>query len=151
MTIQTEYRGFIITFSEQNETWLCELKPESFYSKEKLSEVRKRIDKFLKDESEFKDMDAIIFGNDYRATGFTKVTITSVTDSGEAWVKDAKGNRQKLYKQTSIYKITNRNDHFITLYNENLSKISDLQEANKLITDEKMETIDITKNTIKEK
>lgn len=149
--IKTHYRGFDIVFSEFNESWSCELSRNKSYEKEKMSDVKKRIDKFIKDESEFKNMEVVVLGNGYRNIGFTKMTITSIADNGEAWVKDEKGNRQKLYKGTAIYKISDSNSHLITCHAENLSKISALQDENETIRDETMETLDVSKNAMEDK
>lgn len=105
MELKTEYRGWTITYKEWDDSWLCELDEISMKTSKGLAELKKKIDVALKKESKFKDMNVIIetrWGNNNEGP-FRKVTITSVNEKGECWIKTAKGSREKLYESAVIY------------------------------------------------
>jgi ribosomal protein L30/L7E len=55
--------------------------------------------------------------------GFRKVTITSITSTGEMWVKDSSGSREKLYASTVVYLDTPENREMIAGIREHRKQI----------------------------
>jgi hypothetical protein len=141
-----KYRDIEIKFNESNEKWSCSL-GGALYSKAKLSEVKKRIDKFIKDESEFKDMPGIA-NESWRRMGdgknFRNITITSVTDDGSAWIRDANGNREEISSYKDIYKDNEKNRKLIEAFETNRASINKIEDENSKIKEE-LERLSIPK------
>ncbi len=103
--LKTEYRGWNITYKEWDDSWLGELDEINIKTSKGLGELKKKIDVALKKESKFKNMSVIVecrWGGNNEGP-FRKVTITSVDENGECWVRTAKGSREKLYQGAVIY------------------------------------------------
>lgn len=103
--LKAEYRGWDITYKEWDDSWLGELDEINIRTSKGLAELKKKIDAALKKESKFKNR-AVIIETRYGSNNdgpFRKVTITSVNESGECWIKTDKGAREKLYKGAIIY------------------------------------------------
>ena len=111
--IITEYKGFKITFDEFTESWKCEIKEGSWSEKVSLKDIKKSIDLFLKKESEFKDTKAITLDtSSWRGKKFGSiVTITSVADDGDVWIRTPSGEREKIGKglRSSLCSLTDEN------------------------------------------
>lgn len=96
-----QYKGIDVWYDDFHEMWECELERshQSHISQEKLQDVRKRIDAFVKKERKFERYEVIVL----TAYGFGLnrgdiVTVTSHLDDrdeGHCWVVDKKGSRSK--------------------------------------------------------
>lgn len=109
--LKTGYRGWDITYKEWDDSWLGEVDEINIRTSKGLAELKKKIDAALKKESKFKNM-AVIIETRWGSNGngpFRKVTITSVNESGECWIKTDKGAREKLSKDVPIYTDTEEN------------------------------------------
>lgn len=105
MELGIEYKGWEIKYIEYDNSWSGKLGEISLTTSQGLSELKKKIDASLKKESKFKNMDVVIetrWGGGSEGP-FNKVTITSVNDNDECWIRTAGGNREKLYKGAVIY------------------------------------------------
>lgn len=103
--LKTEYRGWGITYKEWDDSWFAELDEINMKTSKGLAELKKKIDAALKKESKFKDVSVIVehrWGSDKEGP-FRTVTITSVNEKGECWIKTAGGSREKLYDSAVIY------------------------------------------------
>ena len=148
LKIQTEYRGFAIEFCEHTESWSCELKPQKLFAKEKLADVKKRIDKFIKDESEFTNMEAITPASWRCLNGaFMDAVITSVSDNGDLWIKSEHG-REKIGAGGLIYKNNDKNNELVCLYESKIDKIEALKDELADIRKVQMERIEIPKQGV---
>lgn len=104
MGLKTEHRGFEITYCEFDDRWDGKLDDISISTKQGLAELKKKIDAALKKESKFKNMAVIVEGRwGGNQSPFRKVTITSINEKGECWVKTARGIREKLYESDVLY------------------------------------------------
>jgi len=93
-----EYKGVEVWYQDNTEQWECELAgaKNPIYGREKIKDVRKRIDKFIKVEKEFDRFEAIILTNpNFREQAFKIVTVTSQTEGGEYWTIDTKKKRSR--------------------------------------------------------
>jgi hypothetical protein len=114
--IKIDYRGFEINYNEEYERWKCEINPNKWFEKQTLKECKKSIDGFLKRETDFQRIDV------YRTVGwgserFLKVTITSITEEGEVWIREEKGERSKVERKY-LLKINDNNTSLIEKYKE---------------------------------
>lgn len=98
---QHVYKGIDVWYDDFNERWECELdrSHRRHIQTEKLQDLRKRIDTFVKKERKFERYEAIALnGSGYRQKRGNVVTVTShcdEPDEGYCWVVDAEGNRSK--------------------------------------------------------
>lgn len=110
--ITTTYRGQKITFEENTEKWSCEVVSSSETS---LFTLKKKIDKHLKAENANTNTKALLLIG-YNRQQMIDVTITSVTEEGDAWVRREKdGSREKVRKSSigNLIKITLENEKII--------------------------------------
>jgi hypothetical protein len=104
MELKTEYKGWDIEYVEHINEWRASIDEISLSSDKGLLELKKKIDFVLKRDSKFKDISAIVESRwTTSGTTYRRITITSVNDAGECWIKTDKGKREKLYKDSSIY------------------------------------------------
>jgi len=93
-----EYKGVEVWYQDNIEQWECELEgaKNPIYGREKIEDVRKRIDRFLRVEKKFERFEAILLGRPrFQEEPFKIVTVTSQADAGEYWVSDAKKKRSR--------------------------------------------------------
>ena len=97
-----QYKGIDVWYEDFNEHWVCELERshQKHISLEKLADVRKRIDSFVKKERKFVRYEAIhLTGPGWRGEGAGEiVTVTSLCeepDKGYCWAVNKGGTRSK--------------------------------------------------------
>jgi len=93
-----EYKGIKVWYNEGFEHWECELDRERrrTVQREKLADLRKRIDDFVKREKKFERFEAIRLGAGFGRSDRGEILIvTSVTVDGEYWTINGKGDRSK--------------------------------------------------------
>ena len=126
-TIRVTHKGYDITYSELRDCWTSTVTPTRTSTKrDSLEDAKKRIDNFLKAENKFKSMQAIFEGGWRDTASFRDVTITSVTDHGEAWIKTDKGERKKLSPDTFLAKSNEKNKAIV-------EQLSDLKKGKEKI------------------
>ena len=126
-TIRVTHKGYDITYSELRDCWTSTVTPTRTSTKrDSLEDAKKRIDNFLKAENKFKSMQAIVEGGWRDTASFRDVTITSVTDHGEAWIKTDKGERKKLSPDTFLAKSNEKNKAIV-------EQLSDLKKGKEKI------------------
>lgn len=130
--IKTIYRSFEIFYTETAgyEGWSCSVTEKKKYTGgEKLSIVKQKIDKFLKEESEFKNKPGFIKSYGY-GPRYNEIEITSIaSDHSGIWVKDANQKRQKV---SNVLKKSKKNLEIIEKIN---SELSNIQTANRNISE----------------
>lgn len=110
---EVEYRGFTITYHEEDEVWYCHLNNKRF-DKETLKQAKKRIDDFLKEA--FNRFD-VYTSDGYARDSYAKiVTVTSIAEDGQLWTIDAKGSRSKIHKKY-CYVLNDKNTELIAEHN----------------------------------
>ena len=113
--LKTVYRGWNVTYKEWDDSWLGDLDDINIKTSKGLAELKKKIDAALKKESKFKNTNVIIEQRWGGNSGpFRKVTITSINEKGECWIKTDKGSREKLYEGAVIYADTKANLEIIS-------------------------------------
>jgi len=94
--IKTSYRNVDIEYSEPLDRWVCFLESQR-YEKESLSMLKKRIDAWYKSEANFSRTPVLDTQKDYRSNVYGRsFTVTSVTDEGDWWLIDSRGDRSKM-------------------------------------------------------
>lgn len=140
--IKVDYKGFEIKFNDGSESWSSSIDGVSF-SRQKLADAKKKIDEFIKQESAFTNLHAII-ADTYswrdRPIG-SIVTITSVANNGDVWIKDNKG-REKIgaHSRHILLKVTDGNKNKLSEINSIMDQIKTLEQTKKRLLGE-METI----------
>lgn len=114
--IKVTYRDIEISYNEDCERWSCKIDDGKWSEKQTLKECKKLIDLFYKKQVE--NIECIyVSASSYKCGFGSKRIITSISENGDVWVKNEKGNREK-YSQYSL-----KND--LALWNENNLKIVD--------------------------
>jgi len=91
------YKGFWLSYMEEDDEWRGLREHEIEKKAKSLSKLKEGIDALLKKESGFKPFEAIKTNEYTGAFGYKVVTITSITDDNEVWIKNPDGTREKIY------------------------------------------------------
>lgn len=131
--IESEYRGLKITFdpgsSKHEEKWKSEL-GEDWIEKNSYHDITKKIDDFIKRESEHAKKEVIVFK--WRKLQFA--ILTSEDRNGEdVWIKYDDGKREKASKKY-IYKYNDKNKEIIKQMNKFDQQIDELNKQIGLLT-----------------
>lgn len=97
-----EYKGFNIRYEETCFGEGFSIKENSSIRRDKLSEIKKDIDKISK--KDFKRFPLIY--DQYN--NYLEVEVTSISEDGDYWVNDSKGNRTKTHPR-NLLKFTEEN------------------------------------------
>ena len=138
--IKTSYKDFSVIYIEFNDGWRARSGDIDFRGGS-LADVKKKIDVHLRKESKFKNMEAFKFDGYNNDRKLVKVTITSVTDEGDIWIKNARGSRSKDYKTTCFYKVNEHNSKMDSLITEKMEAIKILRDEIINIEKNDMESI----------
>ena len=125
--ITVNYRGYKIDFfqgsNKAEETWKSEL-GEKWHERNSFHDIKKKIDLFIKKESEFSQVEAIILS--FRE--MKHVLVTSIDrDDKYAWTKDDDGRREKQGIEY-LHKYNEKNKNIIKQAHELDKQIVALRE-----------------------
>lgn len=131
--IESEYRGLKITFdpgsSKQEEKWKSEL-GEDWIEKNSYHDITKKIDDFIKRESEHTQKEVIVL----RWKELQSAILTSEDRYGKyVWIKYDDGKREKVSKEY-IYKYNKKNKEIIKQMNQLDQQIDELNKQVGLLT-----------------
>jgi hypothetical protein len=124
--METDYKGFRVSYEEFNNSWKGVNGDIEFNAWDGLASLKKKIDTHLKKESKFKNMTAIDTGS-WGDKGFRKITITSITDDGEAWIKSDGSGREKKSAYSDIYTDNEKNWAVISEIKNKEAAITEIQ------------------------
>ena len=97
MAIKDEYGKFKIGYNENTDVWTGTLDGETIATSQKLSELKKRLDKHGQAEKAFTRVK--VFWKDHWS-GWDEGEVTSVTPEGEAWIS-GEGKKKARHKMGS--------------------------------------------------
>lgn len=104
--IETEYKGYKITFNENTERWIADLGDLGTREKPSLTDLKKVIDKALK--ATFKRQEAIRPVWYYGCRTWELCTVTSKTDDGCYWIINENDRREKV-RAESLFALDDHN------------------------------------------
>ena len=122
-----KYRGYNLTFNEFSNEWQADDKGEEIYGNEDIKKVKAYIDKLSKGDF---DPIEVYYQGRWRDSGeYTKVTVTSIDEEDNAWIRKEDNSREKINRK-SLYLITPENDKLIM-------QIKDLKKQIETLDDHK--------------
>lgn len=114
--VTIEYKGQKITFNSRTEEWSWEHESDPLITK-----IKSKIDKSLKQEFEHAEAILIRWSDEVK-----RVTITSRNEDGSFWVRDSKGQREKVARE-HVYAATPENESLIAEANKLREQAADLE------------------------
>ena len=130
--ISVKYRGFEIEYQEYDDKWHVFREEQELVEKQNLTDALKYCDEKIKREENPKEKFEPIPA--YMGDGLGLVTITSITEKCEAWVRreenngyNKKGERSKCSSYNPLYLVCPENDAIVAKVKEAKTKIEALR------------------------
>jgi hypothetical protein len=99
-----DYRDFKISYVEHGDTWKGKNAEEvELSSTDGLSGLKKKIDKHISAECKSKKINVLTWGQWSDREKMEVVTITSIDESGDMWIKRPDNSRNKLSSYACVY------------------------------------------------
>ena len=133
--MEEKYGEYLIIYNEVQEKFIVQI-GQSHLRSSRLIELKKRIDKYTKDQKHFKRIPVLIKGRSGYGAEFEKADITSITDKldykrqPEVWIVTENKERSKV-SLSSLYVDTTENWEIIKKAKALDAKINELSKQKK--------------------